>query len=377
MSLTLTTQVLLILRVRQLVSIRRSLDCRLALFPPPCLRCFCKPIPNPHWIDTYTELEAMVTSMGMILEPAELYDMLKEADEDGNEEIDFDEFSKVVSNAVKRIAEDPESRGKSFAGLIMRKAKTGPAMHWRTDKHGPNLSLSTIDGSMASPLLRRDADGGKAEVNQNGHAAGHWGVQLLDMRLSTAQYGLASVLLEVESSSASFMVGVVGSNYNPSDWSMPLDRDKHAAGVRALDGHVFVKGSHKQHATMCRMPRKGATRCRISLDINMELLEMRITCLNSDAVTGSTADEASMANILVEGLPVEVIVAVALGPSEETQTVRVVGSSCERLPRKSRKAKDTYDDGMPTADTALSSPQGSPGGGSSVDEVAVAGTLAQ
>ena len=84
-----------------------------------------------------------------------------------------------------------------------------------------------------------------------------------------------------------------------------------------------------------------------------------------------------MANILVEGLPVEVIVAVALGPSEETQTVRVVGSSCERLPRKSRKAKDTYDDGMPTADTALSSPQGSPGGGGSVDEVAVAGTLAQ
>ena len=163
-------------------------------------------LPNPHWIDTYTELEAMVTSMGMILEPAELYDMLKEADEDGNEEIDFDEFSKVVSNAVKRIAEDPESRGKSFAGLIMRKAKTGPAMHWRTDKHGPNLSLSTMDGTMASPLLRRDADGGKAEVNQNGHAAGHWGVQLLDMRLSTAQYGLASVLLEVESSSASFMV---------------------------------------------------------------------------------------------------------------------------------------------------------------------------
>ena len=39
----------------------------------------------------FEELEAMVTSMGMILEPAELYEMLKEADEDGNDEIDFDE----------------------------------------------------------------------------------------------------------------------------------------------------------------------------------------------------------------------------------------------------------------------------------------------
>ena len=91
-----------------------------------------------------------------------------------------------------------------------------------------------------------------SEANgKDGLATGNWSVQLLNRWLSTAQYSRASVLLEIESSSGSFMVGVVGSNYNPSDWTRPFDREKHSAGVRAADGHVFVKGVQRPHSTMC------------------------------------------------------------------------------------------------------------------------------
>ena len=84
------------------------------------------------------------------------------------------QFSKVVSNAIKRIAEDPESRGRGFAGLIMRKAKTGPAMNWRTDKHGPNMTVD--DSSTTGSLLRRDPGGGNVDVDENGQVTGEWGV---------------------------------------------------------------------------------------------------------------------------------------------------------------------------------------------------------
>ena len=57
-------------------------------------------------------------------------------------------------------------------------------------------------------------------------------MQLLDAWLSEAGYAFASVLIEIESESGAFMVGVVGSNYNPGDWAQPLDTSKTAVAVR-------------------------------------------------------------------------------------------------------------------------------------------------
>ena len=284
----------------------------------------------------FEEVEAMVASMGMVISPLELYDMLKEADEDGNEVIDFDEFKKIFEHHIERVAEDPESPGAAFAALIQRKATTGPPIEWRADKLAP--SIFTVANNPSA--IRRGEGGGKVEV-KDGLATGNWSVQLLNRWLSTAQYSRASVLLEIESSSGSFMVGVVGSNYNPSDWTRPFDREKHSAGVRAADGHVFVKGVQRPHSTMCRMPKAGSARCRIGIDVDMEKLEMRLTYRTD---VNSDSEEAAYASVLVEDIPVEVAVAVALGPSDTEQTVLVIGSSCERSRKHRQQAREEADD---------------------------------
>lgn len=314
----------------------------------------------------FDELEAMVVSMGMTLTPVELYEMLKSADEDDSGEIDFDEFKKLIEDTVGRSAADPESPSSTFARVIERKANSGPPMKWRTDKLGPGLSR--IDEDPA--VIRRGGGGGAPEV-KNGLATGKWGVQLLDTWLSTSQYGQASVLLECDSPSAGFMIGVVGSNYNPTDWAKPLDQEKHAVVVRASDGHVFVKGVRNQCATMCRLPPSGSTSCRIGLDIDMQKLEMRIRCI---PIAGGVAVKS--ASILVENLPVEVAVAVAFGPSDAEQTIRVVGSSCERGARRDRKSNQASEPfGGETV--SLESPVKGKAGAGLSEEAAVAATLSQ
>ena len=286
----------------------------------------------------YDEIEAMIESLGVTLSPTELYDILKAADSDDSEQIDFEEFKALVENHVKKSVEDPDSPGSAFAAILLRRSVTGPPMQWRADKLGPGLSRDVDDPA----VVFRKAGGGQPEI-LDGLAGGDWGVQLLDTWLSTSQYGIASVLLEVESSSAGFMVGVVGSNYNPTEWSTPLDQEKRAAGVRALDGHVFVKGVHKPTAKLCRMPMsKRARKCRISIEINMVQLEMRITCVpeGADGAGASDGDAgAEGPSVLMEEIPVEVAVAVALGPSDKEQRVRVIGSSCERVSRADRSGK--------------------------------------
>lgn len=288
----------------------------------------------------FEELEAMVTSMGMEITPIELYEMLKEADEDGNEEIDFEEFTKVIENHVERSANDPDSPGGAFAKMVIRKAHTGPPMEWRADKLGPGMK--NLENNPAG--IRKMATGDAPKI-EDGFATGKWGVQLLSTWLSTTQYSKASVLLVVDSTSSAFMVGVVGSNYNPTSWATPLDKDKHTAGVRAQDGHAFVKGKHRPHCTLCPMPNSGATRSRIGLDIDMAKREMRITFRpekgndeqSKQGRIGDAEDDNVGRSIVVDDLPVEVAVAIAFGPSESDQTVFLVGSSCER---DERRAKD-------------------------------------
>ena len=316
----------------------------------------------------YDEIEAMVQSLGVTLAPTELYDILKAADQDDTGEIDFDEFKALIEGHVKRSVEDPDSPGSAFAAILLRRSVTGPPMQWRLDKLGPGLTRVEEDPA----VICRVAGGGQPEI-LDGLAGGDWGVQLLDTWLSTSQYGIASVLLEVESSSAGFMVGVVGSNYNPTEWSTPLDQEKRAAGVRALDGHVFVKGVHKPNAKLCRMPMsKGARKCRISIEINMVKLEMKITC-EPDGADGAGASEgdAEGPTVLMEEIPVEVAVAVALGPSDKEQKVRVLGSSCERVSRAERMGKQEGDDVVRLEEPAKKSDP------LSRAEAAVASTLSQ
>ena len=192
-------------------------------------------------------------------------------------------------------------------------------------------------------------------------------------------YGLASVLMEVESKECTFMIGVVGCNYNPTGWDVPFDREKRSVGIRALDGTTFVKGVHQPAARFCRMPMNGSSRCRISLDINMEKLEMRVTCkMAGEAAPGKVGNwDPGEATIVLDGLPNEVAVAVALGPSDETQRVCVLGSSCERIPSRNRRGKEEEDPFGGEAASLHGTPRASKEGSLGGELAAIASTLAQ
>jgi len=248
------------------------------------------------------ELEQMARSLGILLDEASLAAMIKEADLDGNNEIDFDEFVTFM----KKMHEGVSS---GFGALANRKKNNGPQMQWRTDKKGPGMVISGSDCSREAPQAGEEA----------------WGVQLLDVRCSSAGLDTASALFECSDLEACYL-GVVSSNFQGSGWNESLDMSSHAVVVRG-DGTVFRKGINLATAN-------GATRlsplkgCFLQIDLKMHEQRAVMKVLGPD--------NKLRASVHVEDLPVEVAVAVAFGPSEGKQSVTLVGSSTERTKKVTR-----------------------------------------
>ena len=89
------------------------------------------------------ELSKMVESLGMVLKPEELAAMIKDADEDGSGEIEFNEFVMIMLQAAAQGATTND--GQSFSALIQKKATSEPCS-WKEDVIGPGI---TIKGASA------------------------------------------------------------------------------------------------------------------------------------------------------------------------------------------------------------------------------------
>lgn len=247
----------------------------------------------------------MAKSLGILLDEVALTNMIKEADIDGNGEIDFREFVTFME----------KSQGGSGLSTLANRKKNGPPMKWRVDKCGPKM---VVDGDSCS----RDP--------QPATEKEQWGVQLLDVLCSSASLDTASVLFECSGVTGSCFIGVVSSNFQGSRWNESLDLSSHAVVVRA-DGTTFRKGVNlgAGNGAAKLISVKG---CYVQIDLFMHEQRALLQVLGPD--------HKLRASLHVDELPVEVAVAVAFGPSEEKQYITLVGSSTEKTPKPTRVETD-------------------------------------
>lgn len=261
------------------------------------------------------EIEDVVHALGIALTKAEIHKMVVAADHDKSGHIEFVEFKKAIEETLG--AAEQEGRLGSFAHIITRKSKTGPPLLWVNTKLGSGVTVSDDKKTVA-----RDVGAG-------------WGVQLFDSWLaSTGQttYNVADVMLEVETvTDGNLMVGIVGRNFWPSEWSQSLAGNKHAVVAHLDKGEVWRKETKSD-----LLLGKVQTGMRIHLSIEMLRREMTVDLLDSD--------NSLVRSVTVGDLPPELTVAICMGPG--AQKVRIVGSSTDTAAGQylGKTNKDLWDD---------------------------------
>lgn len=255
----------------------------------------------------------MALSLGMVFDKSNLEKMIKEADTDGNGEIDFYEFKTILE---KTMASD---KAGGFGALAMRKKNSGPPMKWKADKQGPGVTVDSDTNSAACGAL----------------AADKYSCALLDVLVSGAGLNAASVLLECSAIGEGSFVGVVGSNFMRSTLDEGFDKSQLAVAVKS-SGDIYRKGVNL--APVMKLS-KLASGCFLSIDVDAQDLEATFTVLDKQ--------KNVVSSVTIDNLPVEVCAAVCFGPCEGGQSLRVIGSSSERTEKKRVKTfgADVWEDG--------------------------------
>jgi hypothetical protein len=102
---------------------------------------------------------------------------------------------------------------------------------------------------------------------------------------------------------------------------------------------MFKKAMAQPNAKMAPIA-TGEGNCRFQIELNMKEQSIVCNCLSKDGETVAST-------VTVEGVPPEVAVAVAFGPtpSGKPMSCKVIGSSSEKTGRKNRRAsQDLWDD---------------------------------
>jgi len=183
-------------------------------------------------------------------------------------------------------------------------------MEWCSSKHGAFITLSGDNKTVS-----RSSDSG-------------WGVQLASEWLTK---DITTVALALDQIEGDAFIGVVGRNFFPSDWDVPLSQTKHAVVVDCKTGRFTHKGANTSFV-LRRIP-SGA---RVNVIVDMQIREMTIELLGAQAVP--------VASITVENIPGEVAIAVSFGPG--SHSVRIVGSETEKpaMQLLGKLKKDLWDD---------------------------------
>ena len=248
-------------------------------------------------IDT-KEINDMMVSLGLLVQPDTLKAMMKEADADGSGEIDFEEFFAVM----KKQVEDPSSGG-AFAALVNRNQNSGPALKWRNDRLGKGCTINEEDAR---------------KVTKSGNG---WGVQTLDAMIRTGTtkdaYDACDVLLECTKLSGDCYVGLVGGNFADVADVEPKS-SKMAAMFNGADGEFYKKLQHLPLCKMCKL----SSGDKVQIEIAMQKSEARLTVLDPA--------NSIKASVAVGELFTSVTVGVGFGDGD--YEVCLLGSSCEKTP---------------------------------------------
>lgn len=268
--------------------------------------------------------------------------MIKAADANGDQEIQFDEFVVAIEKASKEGATTGD--GRSFASVMRRKQQSKP-MTWHQERFG--------NGVIIEPKEKAASRSGKG-----------CGVAILAPWMpgdDTNKYKVGSVHLEVTELSGDLWVGVVGRNFQPDGewWNSeffpaapePTAAEKEAykkkekkeliTAVCAQTGSCFVKGSENKSARVVPFGAPGQP-SHIQLDIDVDKYELGVQVLMADA----EGNDQSVAKVAIENKMSELAVAVCFGetPPGQKTSLKIVGSSCEHFGRGGRRDSKDQDE---------------------------------
>ncbi len=196
-----------------------------------------------------------------------------------------------------------------------RLEQTRVPLAWTSEKVGPAVNVSG-DGATAS----RSASGCSAQLTTEWMQGGR------NPHVYTVALALDAVLPDT-------LIGIVGRNYWPSDWSEPLAKSTHSIVLECGTGRFFVKG--KATSFMLKPLSSGA---RLNLTLDMQIQELTLELLG-------TSPGQILSSVTIENIPAEVTLAAGFcagGP----QSVRVVGCTREKPEMKllGKLKKDLWDD---------------------------------
>ena len=179
------------------------------------------------------EIDAMMQSLGMLVQPDTLKAMMEEADTDKSGEIDFDEFFAVMKKQAEGAGGGP------FAAIVNRQKNAGPAMKWKVDKLGKGCKVDAGDVRKVT----KEGDG--------------WGAVMLDGLIRDGKadgtFDAADWLLELKNVSGPMYVGVASNNFDPSEDVEPSVSGGSAGNTivtSSASGKVFSKKMDLAPATL-------------------------------------------------------------------------------------------------------------------------------
>lgn len=193
---------------------------------------------------------------------------------------------------------------------IFKQAKN-TALLWRSDRAGRGIA---IDGSKR----------GVARCTDQG-----WGVQLADHWVTK---DVVRVTLALEEVAGECYVGVVGRNFNPSDWSAPLHENQHAVVLNAKTGRIYHKGKETSFVLRKGIP----SGCVVSVSADLGARSLTIERL--------AADGTAEATVACDNIPAEVAIAVGFGPGTHRAVILEGITHKPDQPARTKSVKDLWDD---------------------------------
>lgn len=280
----------------------------------------------------FDEMKKMVASLGMIVKDDDLKQMIEDADEDKSGEIEFNEFVTIIRTAAAQGAQG--KGGESFASIINRQANS-VQMGWRADRLGDKVKY--------------DKDADPMTVSRSGEG---FGVALLDQWMpGDMKLFKGSAILSVSCPKDAYVwVGLVGRNFNPEgEWynqeffNIKNEKRMITTAVCSKDGAMYLNGAEMDKSTRFTKfgaaPPEGKPAQRISLQIDVSQKECQFATMDSKGELDYS--------IVVENIKNEVGIAVCFGPTKEGETsvVQLIGSSCEKTEKKTRRSsKELWDE---------------------------------
>ena len=255
-------------------------------------------------VDTQ-EITRMMLSLGLLVQPAIITKMIKEADTDNSGQIEWNEFLAVM---VKQ-AESDSSTG-PFAALVSRKSDGPMPPKWNPAKSGPGFEIDALQVTKKGP---------------------GWSVQSFDTSLSARGIDSCDVLIEFSEIPGECYIGLVGNNF-AKDYNV-----EPKTSIHAIMCHFAGEGSpggfyHKSEATGA-VVRLGEMKQGnvMQLEVRMKEQACRFSLLDEVDLGGSKIPKVNSSQS-VEDLMNEMYVAIACGPAPEGKqfVFKLLGASCEK-----------------------------------------------